>query len=102
MIKKLKRVSFAWWFLIVVVLAYIVLYFIKSETFFSSLNFFVNILNKVIPIFILVFVLMSLTNYFITKEIISKYLRQKGIKKNILLEHNCVKRFRYKGRNQAY
>ena len=81
MIKKLKQISIAWWFLLVVVVAYAVLYFIKPETFSSSLNFFVNILGKVIPIFILVFVLMSLTNYFITKEVIARYLKQRGIKR---------------------
>jgi uncharacterized membrane protein YraQ (UPF0718 family) len=81
MINRLKQVSIAWWFLMVVILGYIVLYFIKPETFSSSMNFFVNILGKVIPIFILVFVLMSLTNYFITKKTIARYLRQRGIKR---------------------
>ena len=81
MIKKLKLISVAWWFLIVVVIGYVVLYFINPDTFSSSMDFFVNILNKVIPIFILVFVLMSLTNYLITKQTISKYLKQRGIKR---------------------
>jgi len=78
---KLKQISGSWYFLIIILLIYLLLFIFRQDLFSLSLNFFYNILKKIIPIFILVFVLMSLTNYFITPKFIMKHLREKGIKK---------------------
>jgi len=79
---KLKEINKAWYFLIIVLLVYIILFFVNKESFFSSIDSFNSILIKIIPIFILVFVLMAITNYFITPKFISKHIEtDKGIKK---------------------
>lgn len=78
---KLKQISGSWYFLIIILLIYLLLFIFRQDLFSSSLNFFYNILLKIIPVFILVFVLMSLTNYFITPKFVIKHLGEKGIKK---------------------
>lgn len=71
----------AWKFLTMVLGAYLVLFFIDLELFKTSLSFFFNILEEVIPIFAFIFVLMSISNYLITQQIVLKYVRKRGIKK---------------------
>jgi len=78
---KLKQISGSWYFLIGILLIYLIMFFIKQDLFSLSIIFFYNILLKIIPVFILVFVLMSLTNYFITPKFVMKHLGGKGIKK---------------------
>ena len=79
--KKKIQIPAPWYFLIIVLIAYAVLFFIDKSLFYSSLSFFGNILLKIIPIFVIVFFLMALTNYFITTEFIIKHTRVRGIKK---------------------
>jgi len=78
---KPKQISVSWYFLIIVILAYASLFSFKKSLFFSSLNFFSDIILKIIPVFILVFVVMTLTNYFITPKFVMKHLGNKGYKK---------------------
>ncbi len=78
---KLKQISGSWYFLIFILLIYLLLSVFKPILFSSSLNFFYNILLKIIPVFILIFTLMALTNYFITPKFVMKHLKEKGIKK---------------------
>jgi len=78
---KLKQLSGSWYFLIIVLLIYLCLFIFGQNLFFSSLKLFYDILLKIIPIFILVFVLMSLSNYFITSQFVIKHLKEKGLKK---------------------
>ena len=78
---KIKKISGKWCFLIFVILIYLFLLLFKLNSFISASLFFLNILKKIIPVLIAVFVLMSLTNYFFTPKIISKYFKKKGIKK---------------------
>lgn len=78
--KKIK-ISGKWYFLIAVILIYLFLLFFKCDSFVSASLFFLNILKKIIPILFLVFILMSLINYFFTLKIISKYFKKRGIKK---------------------
>lgn len=78
---KLRKISGSWHFLISIILIYFFLFIFKQDLFFLSISFFYKIFLKIIPIFILVFVLMALTNYFVTPKIIIKYLKEKGIKK---------------------
>ncbi len=76
-----KRIQGKWYFLIIVILAYLFLLFFNRELFYSCIFFFQKILLKIIPIFIAVFVLMVFTNYFITQEFIIKHTRKRGMKK---------------------
>ena len=76
-----KKISAFWYFLSAVILAYLFLFIIKPESFFSSLEFFYNIIIKIFPIIILAFVLMALTNYFITPKFLLRHLKGRGVKK---------------------
>jgi len=78
MVKKLHG---SWYFLIVMILVYALLFFFRSDWFHTSLTFFFNILLKIIPIFALIFVLMAISNYFISPKFIVKHLQGKGVKK---------------------
>ena len=78
---RLQELSKSWYFLIVIVLSYFTLFITKREIFFLSLDFFGTLFLKIIPIFVLVFLLMTLSNYFITQKFIIKHLKNKGLKK---------------------
>ncbi len=70
-----------WYFLISVVLAYLISLIFSPVKVINSFNFFVQILLKILPIFLMVFVLMALTNYFISPKKLVKYLgKGSGIK----------------------
>jgi len=76
-----KKNLTGWYFLLGVILIYIITFFISTEKVYSSLIFFKDILLKIIPIFILIFILMTLTNYFIKPKTLMKYLgKNSGIK----------------------
>ncbi len=77
----LKKISNPVWFFIFVLLIYLGLLFLDFNLFASSLQFFWKIFIKILPVFILVFFLMILTNYFITPKFVSKHLGEKGIKR---------------------
>lgn len=78
---KFKQISGSWYFLISILLIYLIIFFIKGNLFYLSISFFYKIFIRIIPIFILVFLLMSLTNYFITPKFVMRHLGGKGIKK---------------------
>lgn len=79
---KLKEIEGKWYFLVIIILAYFFIYIINFGLFSSSLNFFLNLLVKIIPIFVIIFFLMIFVNYFITSEFILKHFKKdKGIKK---------------------
>jgi len=77
MVKKSNK---AWYFLLFVVIIYIILLFINQPVFIKSSLFFLNTLKKIIPIFILIFILMALMNYFVTPKTITKHFKDKKIK----------------------
>jgi len=78
---KTKQLSGSWYFLIATIVIYLLLLIFKQDLFFISLNLSYNIILKIIPIFVLIFILMALTNYFITPKFIIKHLGEKGVKK---------------------
>lgn len=78
---KLKQIPGSWYFLTLVIFAYILLLIFYQDIYLDSLSIFFELIYKIIPIFVLVFILMSLSNYFITPEFVIKHLREKGIKK---------------------
>ena len=78
---KLKQIPGTWYFLISIISIHILLLIFYQEICLSSLIFFYQLIYKMIPIFIFIFVLMTLSNYFITPEFIIKHLKEKGIKK---------------------
>jgi uncharacterized membrane protein YraQ (UPF0718 family) len=78
---NLKKIPEQWLFLIIIIFIYINILFFEKEIFFLSIKLFYNIFLKIIPIFIVVFILMIIINYFISSKFIMKHLKKKGIKK---------------------
>lgn len=82
---KIKQIPGAWQFLAIVVFIYLILSVFKFQTFLAGLLFFCEIIIKIFPIIAIVFVLMTLANYFITPELIKRHLNEKGSKKWIIV-----------------
>lgn len=78
---KKPNISTSWYFLIIVLIAYTFLLIFYKAQFISAMSFFGKILLKIIPILLFVFILMTISNYFITPEFIIKHVKEKGIKK---------------------
>ena len=78
---KLNNIGNSWVFLIIVLLIYLVILFLDINLFNSCLEFFYKIFVKILPVFVFVFVLMVVTNYFITEKFILKHVQEKGIRK---------------------
>ena len=78
---KSKQISGSGYFLILIMIIYGLFFIFKSDIFFKSLSFFNETIIKIIPILIIIFVLMAISNYFITHKFIMNHLSDKGIKK---------------------
>ena len=71
----------SWYFLGIVILAYIIVLFIEPEAIVPSLKFFLSIITKIIPVFIVIFILLVLFDLFITPKTIVKHLGENaGVK----------------------
>ncbi len=78
---KLKQLPGSWYFLLIIIIVYFLFSIFNQKIYLDSLDFFGQIIYKIIPIFVLVFVLMSLSNYFITPKFVMRHLREKGFRK---------------------
>jgi uncharacterized membrane protein YraQ (UPF0718 family) len=67
-----------WYFLATVIVAYFVIFIVNQEKGFEATKIFINIIIKVLPIFILIIILITLTNYFIKPKTLVKYLGKKS------------------------
>jgi len=83
--ESIKKISKTWYFAILMLFIYFLFLLFNKEVYLSSSKFFIGIILKIIPIFILVFVLMAISNYFITPNFIIKHLKKKGTKKWFLV-----------------
>jgi uncharacterized membrane protein YraQ (UPF0718 family) len=72
---------FSWYFLFSMIVIYFILYFTNQPLLITSINFFINVVIRIIPVLFVVFLIMILVNYF-TPEVAAKYLgKTSGIKK---------------------
>jgi len=78
---QFKKISGTWFFFIFIVTLYLLLFFVNPNLCISSLVFFRQILIKIIPIFLLVWFLMVIANYFITPKFVFKYFDKKSANK---------------------
>jgi uncharacterized membrane protein YraQ (UPF0718 family) len=78
---QIKKISFSWATLTLVVIAYIILLVFNRQLFFVSLGHFYNIFIKVLPFFILTLILLVIANYFITAKYLLRHLRGSKLKK---------------------
>jgi uncharacterized membrane protein YraQ (UPF0718 family) len=79
--KKLK----SYIFLAGVILLYFFIFVFNNSLFQISFTFFIDIIKKIIPVFIFIYILMVFSNYFINKELIIKHFNTSGIKKWIFI-----------------
>jgi len=79
--EKIKNIPGTWKFLILVFVIYILTLIINPMIFIKSIEFSKQIFLDVAFIFIIIFILMTLSNYFITPKFIIKHLKKRGIKK---------------------
>ena len=71
----------SWYYLLIVLLILIITLIIKPSLSFGIYSFFLSLLKKMIPIFIIVFFLMALTNYiFEPKKLIKHIGKDSGVK----------------------
>ena len=83
--KDSEKSYIGWYFLLVVIILYLVTIFLKFDAILPSLNFSLKILISVIPIFILVFIIMIVVNYYITPKSVNKYLgKSSGLKRWVI------------------
>lgn len=81
MLERLKQVRASWYYMLLVLIFYFLLFFIDKQLFIQTSKFFYNIIIKVIPVLIVIFILMAIINYSISPKKIIKYLGKKsGIK----------------------
>lgn len=70
-----------WYFLLIVIVLYIVTFMFDSAKVFSGLEQFVIIFKSIIPVLIIIFVLMAVTNYFVKPSALVKYMgKESGFK----------------------
>lgn len=70
-----------WYFLLVVIAIYIVVFLVKADAIMPSLKFFASIIQKIIPVFIFIFILLVVMNWLVKPEKIIKHLgKDAGIK----------------------
>jgi len=85
MLDKLKKISGSWYFLGGIILIYILFFFLNKEIFSVSISFFEITFIKIIPIFFFIFILMSLSSYYLKPKFILKHLGKRGLKKWLLV-----------------
>ncbi|MBT3582438.1 hypothetical protein HN924_02570 [Candidatus Woesearchaeota archaeon] len=74
---KLQDISKAWYFVISIIFIYIILGVIDFTKALESLQFSASVFIKIIPVFVLVFALMAITNYFVTPKKLAGWLNKK-------------------------
>ena len=79
----MKEKSYAgYYFLIAVVVVYAVVGMLQPQVLVPSLLFSLGIVEKIIPVFIMVFGLMAVVNYYATPKVVAKHFsKAAGIKR---------------------
>jgi uncharacterized membrane protein YraQ (UPF0718 family) len=68
----------SWWFLLVIILSYVILYFITPTKIDKAIKMFISILSQIWYIFIMIFVIMIVLNYFLNAKNIAKHINGKN------------------------
>ncbi|MBU1148966.1 hypothetical protein KKI23_02630 [Patescibacteria group bacterium] len=82
---KSEKSNIGWYFLFIVILIYLLIGFFRTEAIGLSLQDTWKIAKSIMPILVLVFVVMVITNYSITPDRTKKYLSKAGGKKRWLI-----------------
>ncbi len=79
--KRTEKSMAGWYFLISVIILYVISFFISKKITLNGLRYTIKIFEKVIPIFVLIYVLLVLINYFVKPKSLAKHLGEgSGIK----------------------
>jgi len=70
-----------WYFFGTTVFLFLLLFLINQSAFFRAISLLYEIILRVIPVLLTVFVLMVLTNYFVDQKSLLKHFTSKGLKK---------------------
>lgn len=79
--KKGAKIRGGWLFLLAVILLYVLTLLVNPGLFAESAGFFARIFLQILPVFALVFVLMSLSNLIMNRPVIIEYFKRPGISK---------------------
>ena len=77
----IKSIPGSWKFLIISILIYAPFVLLNKGLLVSSMLVFVKTLLKILPVLLMVFVLMIITNYFVTQKFITSRMKKKGLVK---------------------
>jgi uncharacterized membrane protein YraQ (UPF0718 family) len=84
MMNKFQEINNGQKFMITIGLVYLFVYFLNKDYALKAFNNFGDMIFKVIPAIILVFVVMFLVNLFVTPKVIKKYLGKSSGSKGVL------------------
>jgi uncharacterized membrane protein YraQ (UPF0718 family) len=83
--RKTEESYAGWYFLLIVAVMFIFTAFLKPDVIAPSLQFFLSIIARVVPILILVFILMVLINYFVSPQKLVRYIgKSAGIRRWVI------------------
>ncbi len=70
-----KKTSYwKWYFLVIVIVLYLTVFFFSKGKFFAIWHSFYKLMFSIVPVLFFVFILMFLVNYFVSNEILRKYM----------------------------
>jgi len=72
--KKSEKSRTGWYFLSAVIIIYLLTFLFRIEAIGPALDNTWNVLQNVLPILVLVYIMMLVTNYLVTPELAKKYL----------------------------
>lgn len=78
---RAKQKNLPWYFIAAVVFVYIVVAVIDFNLFLRSIVLFSDVVIKIIPIFVIIYILMTITHYFITPRFVTKHFTESGLRK---------------------
>jgi uncharacterized membrane protein YraQ (UPF0718 family) len=79
--KQGAKIRGEWLFLFGTILLFLVILFINPSLFSQSMQFFMRIFWQILPVFVLVFVLMTISNLFMDRPAIAQYFKRPGMSK---------------------
>jgi len=77
---KLKNIRKVWYFVLTMLISYTMLYYLNPIAFNNTINFFLKIIKNILPLFVIIFFLMIIMNFFVTAKLITKHFKDKKIK----------------------
>ncbi len=76
-----QKSMFGWYFLLVIILVYALVFFIDGSIFIKSLNYALKLFIRIIPVFILIYILLIIVNYFFKPKDFAKHMgKSSGLK----------------------